>query len=75
MANLGRVFRGVEYPSRCEACQARHQEYVRALADGLTFTGLGSSGGLRPLAGGFLRIHRREDKQMPCSISVFLGWA
>ena len=24
---------------------------------------------------GFLRIHRREGKQMPCSISVFLGWA
>ena len=32
-------------------------------------------GGLRPLAGGFLRIHRREGKQMPCSMSVFLGWA
>ena len=29
-------------------------------------------GGLRPLAGGFLRIHRREGKQMPCSMSVFL---
>ena len=28
----------------------------------------------RPL-GGFLRIHRREGKQMPCSMSVFLGWA
>ena len=38
MANLGRVFRGVEYPSRREACQARHREYVRALADGLNFT-------------------------------------
>ena len=32
-------------------------------------------GGLRPLAGGFLRIHLREGKQMPCSMSVFLGWA
>ena len=31
-------FRGVEYPSRREACQARHREYVRALADGLNFT-------------------------------------
>ena len=31
-------------------------------------------GGLRPPAGGFLRIHRREGKQMPCSMSVFLGW-
>jgi len=31
-------FRGVEYPSRREGCQARHREYVRALADGLNFT-------------------------------------
>ena len=31
-------FQGVEYPSRREACQARHREYVRALADGLNFT-------------------------------------
>ena len=31
-------FRGVEYPSRWEACQAQHREYVRALADGLNFT-------------------------------------
>ena len=38
MANLGRVFQWVEYPSRREACQARHREYVRALADGLNFT-------------------------------------
>ena len=38
VANLGRVFQGVEYPSRREACQARHREYVRALADGLNFT-------------------------------------
>ena len=38
MAGVGRVFRGVEYPSRREACQARHREYVRALADGLNFT-------------------------------------
>ena len=30
VANLGRVFQGVEYPSRREACQARHREYVRA---------------------------------------------
>ena len=34
-----------------------------------------NNGGLSPLAGGFLRIDRREGKQMPCSISVFLGWA
>ena len=38
MAGVGRVFQGVEYPSRREACQARHREYVRALADGLNFT-------------------------------------
>ena len=38
MTNRGRVFQGVEYPSRREACQARHREYVRALADGLNFT-------------------------------------
>ncbi len=38
MAGVGRVFQGVEYPSRREACQARHWEYVRALADGLNFT-------------------------------------
>ena len=31
-------FRGVEYPSRREACQARYREYVRALADGSNFT-------------------------------------
>ena len=35
MAGVGRVFQGVEYPSRREGCQARHREYVRALADGL----------------------------------------
>ena len=34
-----------------------------------------NGGGLRPLAGGFLRIHLREGKHMPCSMSVFLGWA
>ena len=34
-----------------------------------------NDGGLRPFAGCFLRIHRREGKQMPCSMSVFLGWA
>ena len=38
VASLGRVFQGVEYPSRRDACQARHREYVRALADGLNFT-------------------------------------
>ena len=38
MAGVGRVFQGVEYPSRREACQARHREYVQALADGLNFT-------------------------------------
>ena len=36
--NRGRVFQGVEYPSRRDACQARHREYVRALADCLNFT-------------------------------------
>ena len=38
VAGVGRVFQGVEYPSRREACQARQREYVRALADGLNFT-------------------------------------
>ena len=38
MAGVGRVFQGVEYPSRREGCQARHREYVRALADGLNVT-------------------------------------
>ena len=38
VAGVGRVFQGVEYSSRREACQARHREYVRALADGLNFT-------------------------------------
>ena len=39
MAGVGRVFQGGgEYPSRREACQARHREYVRALADGLNVT-------------------------------------
>ena len=30
--------------------------------------------GLRPPAAGFLRIHHLEGRQMPCSISVLLGW-
>ena len=38
MAGVGRVFQGVEYPSRREACQARQREYVRGLTDGLNFT-------------------------------------
>ena len=38
MAGVGRIFQGAEYPSRREACQARHREYVRSLADGLNFT-------------------------------------
>ena len=38
MAGVGRIFQGVEYPSRREACQAWHREYVRSLADGLNFT-------------------------------------
>ena len=38
MANLGRVYDGVEYPSRHEACKARHRAYVQALAEGLNFT-------------------------------------
>ncbi len=29
--------------------------------------------GFHPPAGGFLRIHRREGKQMPCSMRIFLG--
>ena len=45
---------------------------VRALQ---SISRIPTMGGLRPPAGGFLRIHRREGKQMPCSISVFLGWA
>ena len=32
-------------------------------------------GGVRPPAGGFLRIHRPEGRHMPYSISVLLGWA
>ena len=32
MAGVGRVFQGVECPSRREACQALHREYMRALA-------------------------------------------
>ena len=38
MAGVGRVIQGVEYPSRREACQARHREHVQALADGLNVT-------------------------------------
>ena len=38
MAGVGRIFQGVEYPSRREACQVRHREYVWVLADGLNFT-------------------------------------
>ena len=38
MAGFGCVFQGVVYPSRRDACRARHWEYVRALADGLNFT-------------------------------------
>ena len=36
---------------------------------------MATMGGLRPPAGGFLRIHRLEGRQMPCSISVLLGLA
>ena len=36
--NLGRVYDGVEYPLRHEACKARHRAYVQALAEGLNFT-------------------------------------
>lgn len=38
MAGVGRVFHGVEYPSRRGACRARYREYVRVLADGLDVT-------------------------------------
>ena len=38
MASIGRVFQGVEYPSRREVCQARQREYVWALADGVNVT-------------------------------------
>ena len=38
MANLGRVYDGVEYPLRHDACKARHRAYVQALAEGLNFT-------------------------------------
>ena len=34
-----------------------------------------NDGGFAPACGGFLRIHLREGKHMPCSMSVFLGWA
>ena len=51
MANLGRVFQGVEYPSRREACQARHREYVRALADGLNFAQAAHAAGVSKRTG------------------------
>ena len=38
MAGFGRIIQGVENPARREACQARHREYVRSLADGLNVT-------------------------------------
>ena len=70
MAGVGRVFQGVEYPSRREACQARHREYVRALADGLNFTQAAHAVGVSKQTGKVWRNGRRA-----CSIvcvSVFL---
>ena len=56
MAGVGRVFQGVEYPSRREACQARHREYIRALADGLNFTQAAHAVGVSMQAGKVWRI-------------------
>ena len=47
----------------------------RLAMSGRSMSRIPTMGGLRPLAGGFLRIHRREGKHIPCSMSVFLGWA
>lgn len=44
-------FRGVVYPSRREARQARYREHVRALADGLNFTQAAHAVGASKLTG------------------------
>ena len=61
MAGVGRVFQGVEYPSRREACQARHREYVRALADGLNFTQAAHAVGVSKRTGKFWRNGRTHS--------------
>lgn len=61
MAGVGRVFQGVEYPSRREACQARHREYVRALADGLNFTQAAHAVGVSKRTGNVWRNGRTRS--------------
>ena len=51
------------------------RDFRSAMSGRSSINRIPTMGGLRPPVGGFLRIHRREGKQMPCSMSVFLGWA
>ena len=62
MAGVGRVFQWVEYPSRREACQARHREYVRALADGLNFTQAAHAVGVSKRTGRVWRHGRTRSR-------------
>ena len=51
VAGVGRVFQGVECPSRREACQAWYREYVRSLGDGLNFVQAAHAVGVSKRAG------------------------
>ena len=76
MAGVGRVFQGVEYPSRREACQARHREYVRALADGLNFTQAAHAVGVSKRTGKVWRNGRTRSSgrcEEPVNFSVYGG--
>ena len=66
VAGVGRVFQGGEYPSRREACQARHREYVRALADGLNFTQAAHAVGVSKRTGKVWRNNGRTRSSGRC---------
>ena len=72
MAGVGRVFQGVEYPSRREASQARQREYVRALADGLNFTQAAHAVGVSKRTG---KVWRNGGCQSVCVRGLIYKYA
>ena len=67
MANLGRVYDGVEYPLRHEACKARHRAYVQALAEGLNFTQAAHAVGVSKRTG---KVWRNGERVQVVGVSV-----
>lgn len=72
MANLGRVYGGVEYPLRHEACKARHRAYVQALAEGLNFTQAACAVGVSKRTGKVWRNGRTRSSGVGVSVPVSL---